>query len=143
MEQRGNPTPGKYWGNDFISDANLRVEKGKWICVEAMIKLNDPVSAHNGEQALWINGRLHRKDGQIISWLRQGAPNGNWVWDSFTPDPKGQPFEGFRWRSTDQLKLNYLWLMVYITRAPEGHVSKVWFDDVVLARKYIGPIKGR
>jgi hypothetical protein len=56
--------------------------------------------------------------------------------------PKGgAPFEGFRWRTTDDLNLNYVWLYLYITQAPEGHISRVWFDDVVIATDYIGPIK--
>ena len=52
-----------------------------------------------------------------------------------------EPFEGFRWRSSKQLKMNYLWILLYITKAPAGHVSKVFFDDIVLATEYIGPIK--
>ena len=24
---------------------------------------------------------------------------------------------------------------------PQGHESRIWFDDVVLARKHIGPLK--
>ncbi|HSW02744.1 MAG TPA: hypothetical protein VLI39_21450 [Sedimentisphaerales bacterium] len=52
----------------------------------------------------------------------------------------GEPFEGFRWRSEDKLNLNYLWLLLYITKAPAGHVSRVWFDDIVVAHEYIGPI---
>jgi hypothetical protein len=40
----------------------------------------------------------------------------------------------------NELNLNYLWLLLYITDAPAGHVSKVWFDDIVVAREYIGPI---
>ena len=38
------------------------------------------------------------------------------------------------------LKVNYVWIYLYITKAPPGHVSKVWFDDVVVAKDYIGPI---
>jgi hypothetical protein len=143
MEQRGNPVPNKYWGNDFINDDGLQVKKGQWVCVEGMVKLNDPVTEYNGEMALWIDGKLHRKDGQILSHLRPGSPRGKWVWDSFLPDPNGEPFEGFRWRNSEELQLNFLWLLVYITKAPEGHVSKVWFDDVVLAKKYLGPLKAR
>ena len=53
---------------------------------------------------------------------------------------KVRPFEGFRWRTIDDLKANYVWLYLYITDAPAGHVSRVWFDDMVIATDYIGPI---
>jgi hypothetical protein len=39
------------------------------------------------------------------------------------------------------VSLNFLWVLLYITRAPQGHVSKVWFDDIVVATEYIGPIQ--
>jgi len=107
--------------------------------------------------ALWI-------DGKQVSHLGKGHPKGKWIYDKFLPGeggeglrwndetgqpdhfevpPGGQPFEGFRWRSSDDLKLNFLCLLVYMPHAPEGHVSKIWLDDVVLARKYIGPLKAR
>ena len=55
----------------------------------------------------------------------------------------GQPFEGFRWRSDERLKINFLWVLLYITRAPPDHVSKIWFDNIVVAEDYIGPIEPR
>ena len=131
---------GASWGHDFINDPALTVERGRWICVELMMKMNEPVTESNGEQALWIDGRPWSKDGQIVSHLGRGFPHGRWLWDSFLPDPNGAPFEGFRWRTTRELNLNFLWLLLYITKAPAGHVSRVWFDDVVVARDYIGPI---
>lgn len=50
----------------------MKVEKDRWICVELMIKMNDPVDEHNGELALWI-------DGKLISYLGKGFPKGKWV----------------------------------------------------------------
>lgn len=157
MEMRGSPPRGQTWGNSFIRDPNLKVERGKWVCVELMMKMNEPVTEHNGEMALWLDGRL-------VSHLGQGFPHGKWVYDKFIPGeggdgirwsdesggperfqvpPEGQPFEGFCWRQNEELKLNYLWVLLYITKAPEGHVSKVWFDDIVVARAYIGPLSVR
>ena len=104
------------------------------------MKMNEPVSSSNGAQALWIDGRPWEKDGQVTSSLGAGFPRGKWVWDSFNPDPRGEPFEGFQWRNTEDLKLNFLWLLVYITKAPPGHISRVWFDNIVAAREYIGPM---
>jgi len=139
MGMRSSPD-NKSWGHDFINDQNLKAERGKWICVELMIKMNAPVTEHNGQQALWIDGKFWSKDGRIINHFGKGFPKGRWIWDSFIPDPKGKPFEGFQWRSVKELKLNFLWVLLYITKAPPGYVSKVWFDDIVVAKKYIGPV---
>lgn len=138
-EMRSAPD-GRFWGNDFVNDPALAVERNRWICVELMMKMNHPATESNGEQALWIDGKPWHTDGQLVSHLGEGFPRGKWVWDSFLPDPNGAPFEGFRWRRTENLNLNYLWLLCYITKAPTGHVSRVWFDDLVVAREYIGPI---
>ncbi|MEX2139999.1 MAG: carbon-nitrogen hydrolase family protein [Pirellulales bacterium] len=153
-EMRGSPPRGQTWGNSFVRDPELKVERGKWICVELMMKMNDPDDT-NGEMAFWL-------DGKRISHLGKGFPKGKWVYDKFNPGDDGEgirwnrekggperfmvpkggaPFEGFRWRTADDLKLNYVWLYLYITQAPAGHVSRVWFDDVVIATEYIGPIK--
>jgi hypothetical protein len=138
MGMRSSPDD-KSWGHDFINDENLKAARDRWTCVELMMKMNDPVTEHNGEQAIWIDGRPWKKDGQITSHLGKGFPKGKWVWDSFTPDPEGSPFEGFQWRSDEKLNLNFLWVLLYITDAPPGHISKVWFDDIVAAKQYVGP----
>jgi hypothetical protein len=133
-------SPDKHsWGHDFVNDENLKVLRGRWTCVELMMKMNDPVTEPNGEQALWIDGRPWMRDGQTVSHLGQGFPKGKWVWDSFIPGPDGAPFEGFQWRSDPKLKLNFLWILLYISKAPPGHVSRIWFDDIVVAKSYIGP----
>ena len=139
MKMRSSPD-NHSWGHDFINDPTLKAQRGKWICVELMMKMNDPVSASNGQQAIWIDGKPWIKDGQLISYLGQGFPKGKWTWDSFLPGRDGEPFEGFQWRKTDDLKLNFLWVLLYITKAPEGHVSKVWFDHIVVAKRYVGPM---
>ena len=69
------------------------------------------------------------------------------MWNDETNQPEplefpadGAPFEGFRWRSDEQLNLNFLWLLCYITRAPQDHESRIWFDQIIVAQDYIGPI---
>ena len=133
---------GRYWGTPFLTGGpKPKVERGKWICVEMMVKMNDPVAASNGEQAFWIDGKLFRRDGQVASHIGKGFPKGRWTGGWWRPEAAGRgAFEGFRWRSLDRLKVNYVWAYLYITRAPRGHVSRVWFDNIVVARKYIGPI---
>lgn len=152
-EMRGSPPRGQTWGNSFVHDPQLRVEKGRWICVEQMIQMND-VGDTNGEQALWL-------DGKLIAHLGKGFPKGRWTFDKFEPGKGGEgvrwnrekgdrehfqvpaegvPFEGFRWRTVRELNVNYVWLYLF-TQKPAGHRMKVWFDDVVVATDYIGPIR--
>ena len=152
-DMRGSPPRGQTWGNSFIRDPHLKVEKGKWICIEQMVQMND-VGDTNGEQALWI-------DGKLMAHLGKGFPKGLWTYDKFTPNkggggirwnhekngperftvPEGgAPFEGYRWRTSKELNVNYVWLYIY-TAQPEGHRIKVWYDDVVVATDYIGPMQ--
>jgi hypothetical protein len=153
VDMRGSPPRGQTWGNSFIHDSSLKVAKGKWICVELMMKMNDTGDT-NGEMALWI-------DGKRVSYLGKNFPDGKWVYDKFLPgkggdgirwnDVKGEaeqlvfpeggsPFEGFRWREDKRLNINFLWVLLYMTNVPVGQVSKVWFDNIVVARQYVGPL---
>ncbi|MEM9657282.1 MAG: hypothetical protein AAF961_02875 [Planctomycetota bacterium] len=154
MHMRGSPPRGQAWGNSFIQDEGLAVSRGAWTCLALMLKMND-VDQADGEMALWV-------DGKEVSRLGRGSPQGKWVFDKFTPNQGGEtirwddasgapevsqvpvggaPFRGFRWRSDPRLNVNFLWPLLYITKAPEGHVSRVWFDNIVAATEYIGPIK--
>ena len=133
---------GNYWGTPFlVGGTKPKVERGAWICVEMMVNVNDPVEASNGEQAFWIDGKLWRRDGQVVSHIGEGFPRGQWTGGWWRPNGEdNSTFEGFQWRSVEDLLVNYVWTYVYITKAPQGHVSKVWFDNIVIATEYIGPI---
>lgn len=133
---------GNYWGTPFLSGTQgPLVKRGRWICVEMMIKVNEPVSESNGEQAFWIDGKLVRRDGQIVSHIGKGFPQGRWAGGWWQPDSESKTaFTGFRWRSTEELAVNYVWAYLYITKSPRNHVSKVWFDNIVIATEYIGPL---
>jgi len=102
---------GKYWGNGFAPPEPARIERGRWYCMEMMLQANTPGKA-DGRQAFWIDGKL--------------------VGD----------FGGIEWRKTDRLKVNAFWLMSYVTdhSAKNSRINRVWFDDVVVATGYIGPI---
>ncbi len=136
---------GRYWGTPFMAGVEKRkVERGKWICVEMMVKMNEPVNESNGEQAFWIDGKLWRVDGQVVSHIGKGVPKGRWTGGWWHPDAASRrAFEGFKWRNVEDLAVNYVWTSLYITDAPDGHISKVWFDNIVIARDYIGPIRPR
>lgn len=106
------------WGSVYNGRQDL-IRPGRWYCVEAMLRANSRPELADGEQAFWVDGELYGR------------------------------FEGFRWRTTDDLKINTFWLMFYNTDQPAQHnkdprpdsrVMEVWFDDVVIATKYIGPI---
>jgi hypothetical protein len=133
MHMRGNPGGPEFWGNIFNPDPPVPVVRGEWICVELMMAVNNPPDSYNGEQAFWINGELGHH-------LGEGFPNGYWVWDKFYPDPNEPPFEGFQWRMDSDLRLNFLWLLYYMTDGPGGQTDTVVFDDLVVATEYIGPI---
>jgi len=136
---------GKYWGTPFLSQVpKPSVERGRWVCVEMMVKMNDPPSAHNGEQAFWIDGRLARHDGQVVSHIGTGFPHGRWTGGWWHPDAnEAGTFEGYQWRTAEALALNYVWTYLYITAAPPGHVSRVWYDNLVIATEYVGPSQPR
>ena len=153
MEMRGSPPRGQCWGNSFVRDPQFKVNQGEWQCLELMMKLNQ-VGQSDGEMALWLDGRL-------VTHLGPGFPRGKWDFDKFLKgegglsqrwndengkveasevEAGGAPFEGFRWRDSEDLQLNFLWLLCYITKAPDGHISHIRFDDIVVAQDYIGPI---
>ena len=91
-EMRGSPPKGQTWGNSFIRDPRLKVERGRWTCVELMVTMNDPEDT-NGEMALWI-------DGKPVSHLGKGFPKGKWVFDKFVP---GEGGEGVRWNDATRV----------------------------------------
>jgi hypothetical protein len=154
----GSPPRGQTWGNVFESDVPPRpVETEKWICLEVMVKMND-IGDTNGEQAYWLDGKLSRKGDMITSYQGKGFPSvGRWTHDRFYPGettpgvawdyqqgktapiPGGKPFPGFAWRSVPELNINAIWLYRYMD-PPEPGTSKVWWDHVVVAKKYIGPL---
>ncbi len=104
---------GKYWGNAFSVPAAPVIVRDRWICVEFMLQHNTPGQA-DGAQAFWIDGRLQ----------------GHW--------------KGISWRKTAGLRANALTLESYITdRWTKQAVNLLWFDSVVVARQYIGPVAPR
>jgi len=101
---------GKYWGNSFAVTNAPLIPRDRWICVEFMLKHNTP-NHPDGEHAFWIDGALQ----------------GHW--------------QGINWRKTEQLKANALTLESYITdRWTKNPTNVVFFDNVVIARRYIGPV---
>jgi hypothetical protein len=109
------------WGSVF-DGKQVPIEPGRWYCVEAMLQANSQPDKADGVQAFWIDGELYGR------------------------------FDGFRWRTSDKLKINSFWLLFYNTDQPARHNKdpqpesremEVWFDDVVVATEYVGPVHGR
>jgi len=48
---------GHYWGNSFKPETKTLLARNRWVCLEMMVKLNDP-GRDDGEQAFWVDGRL-------------------------------------------------------------------------------------
>ena len=124
--------PGKYYGNSFINDSKVTIKLDDWNCIEVRLKLNNPVTASNGELSMWING-------QLVSDMKPGT-TGVWNEDDFIPGA-GSAFEGFQWRKDPALLMNYFSLSHYVDQDLLGQVNSIHFDHVVLAKKYIGPIQ--
>jgi len=122
---------GPYWGNFLLNNPSVQATLGQWVCVEQMVKLNNPTTASNGEHALWLNGVK-------VSHLGPGFPNGFWDGGRFTQNPNGTPFEGFQWRSTSALNINWIWLQNYSPNDAPGYSGTMLYDHVVVARSYIG-----
>lgn len=102
---------GKYWGNSFLPEQQDAIPKDRWICAEFMLKHNTP-GQPDGEQAFWIDGHLV----------------GHW--------------RGINWRKTEELKANALTLESYVTdRWTKNKTNIVYFDNLVIAREYVGPAK--
>ncbi|MFG0332502.1 MAG: hypothetical protein ACF8TS_03980 [Maioricimonas sp. JB049] len=104
---------GRYWGNGFRPDRQPTIQRGRWICVEMMLAHNTPGEA-DGEQAYWSDGQLR----------------GHW--------------RGINWRTSPTLWANAFTLESYVTdRWTKQKTNIVDFDNVVIAREYIGPAGSR
>ena len=102
-----------YYGNVWIWQEGYRgfLENNRWYCVEQYLKMNTP-----GE-----------KDGIIRAWI-DGGP----------------AFEktDIRFRLVDKLKIEQIWMNVYHGgKKPSPYDQHLYIDNVVIARKYIGPMK--
>jgi hypothetical protein len=104
---------GDYWGNWFELKPDQVPRLEAWTCIEWRVKTNTP-GQENGELDVWIDGR------------------------------KCGEFRKINWRSAGTLKVNKVHLSLWLEaeryiRAGGGTTRTVWYDDVVVATKYIGP----
>ena len=134
---------GKFWGNAVSPVKPLLVPRDSWQCVEIMFKCNSAPNQSDGELALWL-------DGKLAMHVYKGVQRAKWSGMGFKlVEQGGEPFEGLRWRKTDRLKVNFFWLLHYVTdnaakqnkAEPPTRPVRVWFDDIVVATEYIGPVQ--
>ena len=135
---------GRFWGNGLTPATPRPVPANRWQCVEVRLKLNTP-GKPDGVLALWL-------DGELVADIHQGVRRGPWSGMGFalrSPDQKGEPFEGFNFRTSPDLKVNFVWLLHYVTETSQqrnrvddpSRPAVVRFDQVVAATRYIGPIQ--
>lgn len=104
---------GNYWGNWFRPTPDQVPKRETWVCVEWRVKANT-AGKDDGELDGWIDGKQCGK------------------------------FRDINWRSSDALKVNRVQLSLWLepasyARLGGGTTRTVWYDDVVVATKYIGP----
>lgn len=148
-----NGKPNAYYGNRFSTAQPQAIERGTWICLEWSIRLNTAPDNSDGAQRFWVDGKL------IGNW-EPGTPNGYWMRENFRIRPdqpeRSKPFEGFQWRTDMAVQINQFKLENYVSQRtfeqmakhleqhPDSNIdaeaSTVWFDHVVLATEYIGPM---
>ncbi len=134
---------GGFWGNGLWPEGRPR-PPGRWQCVEIMVKCNE-VGRSDGELALWL-------DGTPATHIGPGTKTGRWTGEGFEVRADGTgTFEGFRWRTVPELAVSYFMLSHYVTEnayrqnrvANPPALNQVWFDDIVVATDYIGPVMKR
>jgi len=152
VEGRADGRPNAYYGNNFSPAEPVFAPRGEWICLEWMVKLNSDPGKTDGAQRFWINGKL------IGDWS-PGSVEGYWVRENFRVvpgDKRQKPFGGFRWRDDMAVKINKFKIENYVSdRAFENNAkykeehpdflisdtkATCWFDDIVVATEYIGPL---
>ncbi len=159
-EGKPDGRPNAYYGNVFMPQNPIPAARGKWQCVEIMIRLNSAPGKKDGALAFWIDGKpAGRWDPDDNNPVK-----GYWMREVFRSDPdneKAQPFPGIEWRTHpehfDKLKINIIRLQNYVSdksweynekyarEHPDFNINlkeaTVWQDNVVVATEYIGPVE--
>jgi hypothetical protein len=130
MDMEVDPKMNKFWGNSYFppgpgkgksaSDQRVIPKLNQWQCWEFMLQANSAPDKADGKQAMWLGGKLVGEFAGI-HWTNDPAkvqPNCVWL-ESFGYD-SGDPTKQF-WKDK----------------------QTVWFDDVVVATEYVGPMKQR
>ncbi len=86
--------------------------RNRWYCIEQYVRLNRP-GVSDGSMRVWVDGRLSMERTKI------------------------------RLRNVDRLRIETVWLNAYHGGAETSpHDQHFYIDNVVVARRYIGPMAG-
>jgi hypothetical protein len=155
----GSTTPGcagdqgntYHYGNVFRPPNQQSFPRDTWFCVELRGETNS-IGSSDGKLTLWL-------DDQLVGDYGPGYPDGTWLRDQFhtggcdfsacTPP---MPFEGFDFRSSDEVRFKTLVLDAYYERGSSeskrealesrgltvSNEQTILYDDVVAATERIG-----
>ena len=131
IDMPGSSWQSMYYGRSLLKTESIPLIPDQWYCVELMVEVNSAPDVRDGELALWI-------DGKPIIHFRPGDPKGFWDRSGgWHTDTNSLPFKGFLWRDTLSYGINWIKIQNYDAK------PDVWFDDLVVATRYIGPINTR
>ncbi len=102
-----------YYGDGWVWQNDYRgfLEKNRWYSIEQYLKLNTP-GEKNGILRAWVDGRLAFEKTDI------------------------------RFRHVEKLKIEQIWMNIYHGGTkPSPYDQHAFIDNVVIAKKYIGPMK--
>lgn len=89
------------------------LETGRWVCLETQVKMNTP-GDNDGVLRAWVDG--------VLSFEKTD----------------------YRYRDVDRLKIQRIWMNIYHGgTAPSPYDQHLFIDNVVVARRYIGPMGQR
>ncbi len=140
-----------YYGNVFRPPGQSPFPRDEWFCIEIMARANS-MGARDGQLAFWI-------DGALVGEYRQGHPEGTWLRATFhtggcdfSACTEPVPFEGFDFRSSEDVRFKRIFLDAYYERG--SFASKkaelesrglsvsdeqtIDYDDVVVATERVG-----
>ena len=101
----------------------------------------------SGIAAKYIGDAGIESDASVI--FAKGMRRGPWSGMGFQlVESGGVPLEGLKLRTSMDLKTNHLWLEHFVNEGAQrmnkmrspNRVNRVWFDDIVVATEYIGPL---
>jgi hypothetical protein len=141
-----------YYGNVFVPPADENsFENDEWTCIEIGARANE-VGESNGALMAWV-------DDVPIGEFAPGTPVGTWLRAQFHPGgcefsacTEPVPFEGFEFRSSDDVLFKEIFLDAYYeqgsweARRDEmremgltvGEESTIHYDDIAVATERIG-----
>lgn len=140
-----------HYGNVFRPPMQAPFPRDRWFCIEIHAKANT-VGQTDGALAFWI-------DDVLVGDYRPGYPDGTWLRDQFhtggcdfSACTAPEPFEGFDFRTSDEVGFKSIFLDAYYERSSSAQrrqaledrgltvsdAQTILYDDVVVATRRVG-----